>query len=245
MPRRSYKRNKHNKRSHQPDEVSPPSTEPEMEPEMEVEVTSLIPRSYKEAAKLIIIDKPLAEPTKQSSEHTNVLYFNTYPVAEKDIIHWERSWNWYLDMVFHEMIPDEYHTQECYDEFIEIAYLTTPYSYRHNRVARPNDVVPLSFLPNNLMIPFNLLKHRVMVDGYPLFQDRTDQLNIETPFSMYLFNIEPEYVIRETDNTQSLIEVEINGDIFYEKPRKNEHNYKTKPNTEPVEYYSSDLSDGE
>jgi hypothetical protein len=110
-----------------------------------------------------------------------------------------------------------YHISNCYDEFVEIAYLTTPFSYRHNRIARPGDTFATSLIELNLLTsPIHHIRHESSMNGCPLFLSNENSINIYTPFSMYLYGIEPEYIPKMTDET-GLNEVEVDGDIFYEQ----------------------------
>lgn len=202
MPRKSCKRNKRTKvTSEQPVVLVEPVVPVEIiEPVVLIEIPPIIiPPSYKDITnikELVIIEQvPVVEPTSSVVDKG----YSTCLNHDQRIIHWERAWNEYLNTIFYGMIPEMYHTAECYNEFVEIAYLLTPFSFRKCRVAYPGDQVTIlvSKLPEDIAI--NSIRNQVLNDGYCLFLDSTNPITIETDFSKYLYGIEAEYVPTFTD----------------------------------------------
>lgn len=214
MPRRSYKRNKKGKSLGEsaadvPVEIDKTDNLPEIEV---LPIPS--PSSYKD---VLNKEQPInlipATVVKLSEKG---VYINTYPIAEMDIIHWGNCWNRYLSELFSKFVLDEYQTPECYDEFVEVAYLTTPFSFRSNRIARPNDTFVLPLTQTNLDIPLHHLRHQAKMDGYPVFQANENPIIINTPFSMYLYGIEGEYVPKIVDDETISNEIEVEEDVYFE-----------------------------
>lgn len=200
MSQRKHKRNRKHRKEDKDD--------------IPVPVPIPIPISYKEALTKSVPDELIDCDVKLKHISNDIIYVKTYPVAERDIIYWESSWRVYLNLLFYNLIDPDYH--HCYDEFVEIAYLTTPYSYRKNRVARPNDTVVLDCHDfTAIKTPFVLLRDKAMMDGRPIFNSNYHQIIIDTDFSKYLYGVEPEYVPKFIDESpdRTMMEEE---DIYFE-----------------------------
>ena len=186
MPRRSCKRNKRITETPVVDEPVQPIKLITYKDMLSNTTTPIEP---------IIIEQPV------TTSNTSQFNYATTLTHDQRIIHWERAWNDYINEIFYGMVPKLYHNPDCYNEFVEIAYLLTPFSFHKCRVAYPNDqaVIADAFLTES--IPINWIKNRILNDGYCLLQDNFNPISISTSFSKYLYGIEEDYVPKFTDES--------------------------------------------
>lgn len=120
-------------------------------------------------------------------------------ISCKDLVLWESYWYTYLNYLFNKFISSKY--EDNYAEFVEIAYLMTPWSNHAKRVVFPRD----KYICNDHVItnirPIDLIQMETIDHDLPLFRNTSLEILIETDFSMYLFNINPEE--EEKDSSES------------------------------------------